>query len=45
MSAHESWTAELADRYTLGRELGRGGMATIYLARDIRHARQVAIKV
>ena len=35
----------LADRYTLDRELGRGGMATVYLARDVRHARQVAIKV
>ena len=37
--------AALADRYTLDRELGRGGMATVYLARDVRHARQVAIKV
>jgi serine/threonine-protein kinase len=35
----------LADRYELLRELGRGGMATVYLARDVRHARQVAIKV
>ena len=38
-------SAALADRYTLERELGRGGMATVYLARDVRHARQVAIKV
>ncbi len=37
--------AELADRYTIIRELGRGGMATVYLARDIAHERQVAIKV
>ena len=37
--------AALADRYELLRELGRGGMATVYLARDVRHARQVAIKV
>ena len=36
---------EIASRYTLDRELGRGGMATVYLARDLRHGRQVAIKV
>jgi len=35
----------LADRYTLERELGAGGMATVYLARDLRHERSVAIKV
>ena len=35
----------LADRYVLDRELGRGGMATVYLAEDVRHHRQVAIKV
>jgi serine/threonine-protein kinase len=35
----------LADRYRLDRELGRGGMATVYLAEDIKHGRQVAIKV
>jgi eukaryotic-like serine/threonine-protein kinase len=35
----------LADRYTLERELGRGGMATVYLADDLKHHRQVAIKV
>ena len=35
----------LADRYLLERELGRGGMATVYLARDLRHERKVAIKV
>jgi serine/threonine protein kinase/TolB-like protein/tetratricopeptide (TPR) repeat protein len=35
----------LADHYTLERELGRGGMATVYLANDLRHHRQVAIKV
>ena len=34
----------LADRYRLTRELERGGMATVYLARDLRHARDVAIK-
>jgi serine/threonine-protein kinase len=35
----------LADRYKVERELGRGGMATVYLARDIRHKRLVALKV
>src|SRR5437016_14663677 len=37
--------AALADSYTLERELGAGGMATVYLARDVRHNRNVAIKV
>ncbi len=35
----------LADRYTIERELGRGGMATVYLAQDVRHDRPVALKV
>src|SRR5690349_688637 len=35
----------LRDRYLLERELGRGGMATVYLARDLKHDRPVAIKV
>ena len=35
----------LAGRYNLERELGRGGMATVYLAHDMRHDRPVAIKV
>jgi serine/threonine-protein kinase len=35
----------LADRYSLQRELGRGGMATVYLAQDLRHDRPVAVKV
>jgi len=35
----------LADRYRIERELGRGGMATVYLARDLRHDRNVALKV
>jgi TolB-like protein/tetratricopeptide (TPR) repeat protein len=35
----------LADRYRIERELGRGGMATVYLAHDLKHDRKVAIKV
>jgi len=35
----------LQDRYTLERELGRGGMATVYLATDLKHKRPVALKV
>ena len=35
----------LADRYRLEREVGQGGMATVYLAHDIRHDRKVALKV
>jgi tRNA A-37 threonylcarbamoyl transferase component Bud32/dienelactone hydrolase len=35
----------LADRYAVEREIGHGGMATVYLARDIKHGRAVAIKV
>jgi Tol biopolymer transport system component len=41
----ERLKAALADRYTIDRELGSGGMATVYLARDLKHERQVAIKV
>jgi eukaryotic-like serine/threonine-protein kinase len=37
--------AALADRYRLERELGQGGMATVYLAEDLKHDRKVAIKV
>ncbi len=35
----------LADRYAIEREIGAGGMATVYLARDLKHDRQVAVKV
>src|SRR5690349_24018366 len=38
-------TTALADRYRIDRELGAGGMATVYLAHDLRHDRDVAIKV
>ncbi len=37
--------ASLRERYAIEREIGHGGMATVYLARDIRHDRPVAIKV
>ena len=37
--------AGLSDRYRIERELGQGGMATVYLAQDLKHKRQVAIKV
>src|SRR6266568_4668976 len=38
-------TAALAGRYAVERELGAGGMATVYLARDLKHNREVALKV
>ncbi len=38
-------TTALADRYRIERELGQGGMATVYLAHDVRHDRKVALKV
>ena len=41
----ERLNATLAGRYTVERELGRGGMASVWLARDLRHERPVAIKV
>jgi len=41
----ERLTAALADRYAIEREIGTGGMATVYLARDLKHDRQVALKL
>ena len=35
----------LADRYQIERHLGEGGMATVYLAEDLKHKRKVAVKV
>jgi serine/threonine-protein kinase len=42
---HERLRANLEGRYAIERELGRGGMATVFLARDLRHDRPVALKV
>ena len=41
----ERLQAALANRYTIQREVGRGGMATVYLAQDLRHRRPVAVKI
>ncbi len=45
MTVPDTLASALADRYTLERVVGRGGMATVYLARDTKHNRQVAVKV
>jgi len=45
MEHEERLKAALADRYEIEREIGAGGMATVYLAQDLKHDRQVAIKV
>jgi serine/threonine-protein kinase len=45
MDDQERLGAALADRYRIEREIGTGGMATVYLAQDLRHDRAVALKV
>jgi eukaryotic-like serine/threonine-protein kinase len=45
MTTPAQLSAALADRYRIERELGQGGMATVYLAHDLKHDRNVAIKV
>src|SRR5829696_6313175 len=42
---HKGLEDSLAGSYDIDRELGRGGMATVFLARDVRHNRRVALKV
>jgi serine/threonine protein kinase len=44
-SPYDRLTTALADRYAIERELGQGGMATVYLAQDLKHDRKVALKV
>ena len=45
MDAVAQLNTALTGRYDIDREIGAGGMATVYLARDVRHDRKVALKV
>ena len=45
MHTTEQLNAALAGRYVIERHIGEGGMATVFLARDLKHDRQVALKV
>jgi len=45
MNTVDRLTTALSDRYLIERELGQGGMATVYLAQDLKHDRKVALKV
>ena len=45
VDAPDALRSSLADRYRIEREIGAGGMATVHLARDLRHGRAVALKV
>jgi serine/threonine-protein kinase len=42
-AAFDGLKSALSDRYTIERELGSGGMATVYLAEDVKHHRKVAV--
>src|SRR5581483_2328889 len=45
MDAIAQLNRALSERYAIEREIGRGGMATVYLARDVKHDRRIALKV
>ncbi len=45
MSTTEQLNTALEGRYRIARRIGEGGMAVVYLARDLKHQRQVALKV